>query len=273
MAMGRWGAEQAPLFVTHQQLRAVGGHPFYEALERVLRAAGFDAFVEARCAPFYAATMGRPSVAPGVYFRCLLVGYFEGLDSERGIAWRVADSLSLRRFLGLALDTPPPDHSTLSRTRRRLALETHGQVFTWVLGVLATAGLVKGQTVGVDATTLEANAALRSIVRREDGQSYEAFLTELAHASGIETAYSDQVDRPFRSKSIVESDHGDRVGAKRRWALGYLADFGSFFKDEFVLRTDSPESLIRCASWTSRSQIESAAVSSPITPCQRSGSS
>ena len=145
MAMGRRGAEQAPLFVTHQQLRAIGGHPFYEALERVLHAAGFDAFVRAQCARFYAAKTGRPSMAPGVYFRCLLVGYFEGLDSERGIAWRVADSLSLRRFLGLALDTPPPDHSTLSRTRRLLDLETHGQVFTWVLGVLATAGLVRGE--------------------------------------------------------------------------------------------------------------------------------
>jgi transposase len=208
MAMGRWGAEQGPLFVTHQQLRAVGGHPFYEALERVLREAGFDAFVEAQCARFYA-TMGRPSVAPGVYFRGLLVGYFEGLDSERGIAWRVADSLSLRRFLGLALDTPPPDHSTLSRTRRLVDLETHGQVFSWVLGVLATAGLVKGQTIGVDATTLEANAALRAIVRREDGQSYAAFLTALAHASGIATPTRAQLARLDRRRK--------KKGANAEW--------------------------------------------------------
>ncbi len=200
MAMGRRGAEQAPLFVTHQQCRAVGGHPFYAALERVLQQAGFDAFVEARGAPFYAARMGRPSLAPGVYFRCLLIGYFEGLDSERGIAWRVADSLSLRRFLGLALDVAPPDHSTLSRTRRRLDLDTHGAVFTWILGVLASAGLVKGQTVGVDATTLEANAALRSIVRREDGQSYEAFLTALAQASGIATPTRAQLARLDRRR-------------------------------------------------------------------------
>ena len=216
MAMGRRGAEQAPLFVTHQQLRAVGGHPFFEALERVLREAGFDAFVEAQCARFYAAKMGRPSVAPGVYFRCLLVGYFEGLDSERGIAWRVADSLSLRRFLGLALDTPPPDHSTLSRTRRLLDLETHGQVFTWVLGVLATAGLVKGQTVGVDATTLEANAALRSIVRRADGQSYEAFLTTLAHASGIETPTRAQLARLDRRRR--------KKGANGEWVNPHEPD-------------------------------------------------
>lgn len=186
MAMGRRRAKQAALFVPHQQLRSAG-HPFYAALDRTLTAEGFDAFVEGQCAGFYATGQGRPSVAPGIYFRCLLVGYFEGLDSERGIAWRVADSLSLRAFLGLPLSTPPPDHSTISRTRRLLDLETHRAVFTWILGVLAGAGLVKGETVGVDATTLEANAALRSIVRRADGQTYEAYLRALATASGIAT--------------------------------------------------------------------------------------
>jgi transposase len=186
MAMGRRRGKQATLFVPHQQLRNAG-HPFYAALERVLEREGFDRFVEAQCASFYAARHGRPSVAPGVYFRCLLVGYFEGLDSERGIAWRVADSLSLREFLGVPLGTPPPDHSTISRTRRLLDLETHRAVFAWILSALAKAGLVKGETVGVDATTLEANAALRSIVRRVDGQAYEAYLTDLAKASGIET--------------------------------------------------------------------------------------
>src|SRR5260370_15994979 len=160
MAMGRRRGKQAALFVPHQQLRS-GGHPFYAALDRVLRTAGFDAFVEAQCARFYAARMGRPSVAPGVYFRCLLVGYFEGLDSERGIAWRVADSLSLREFLGLTLDTLPPDHSTLSRTRRLRDLETHRAVFTWILGVLAAAGVVEGAAVRIEAADLEADAALR----------------------------------------------------------------------------------------------------------------
>ena len=129
--------------------------------------------------------MGRPGLPPGMYFRLLLIGYFEGIDSERGIAWRAADSFALRDFLGVGLEDAPPDHSTISRTRRLIDLETHRAVFTWVLQCLSTAGLVKGKTIGVDATTLEANAALRSIVRRDSGESYQEFLTNLAKASGI----------------------------------------------------------------------------------------
>ena len=147
----------------------------------------FDAFVEAPCASFYATTIGRPSLTPGTYFRLLLIGYFEGIDSERGIAWRTADSLALRGFLGLGLDEAPPEHSTISRTRRLIDVETHRAVFTWILQVLATAALIKGHTIGIDATTLEANAALRSIVRRDSGETYQEFLTRLAQASGIET--------------------------------------------------------------------------------------
>ena len=198
MAMGKSGEEQESLFVTRDNLKA-GGHPFYEALNRVLRKEGFDKFVEASCEKFYAKD-GRPSIPPGLYFRCLLIGYFEGIDSERGIAWRVADSMSLRHFLGLPLDKNPPDHSTLSRTRRLIDVEEHEQVFTWVLGVLAKVGLVKGKTLGVDATTLEANAALRSIVRREDGQSYQDFLGELAKASGVETPTRQDLARVDRKR-------------------------------------------------------------------------
>ena len=156
------------------------GHPFYERLNGLLEEAGFDAFVEERCRKFYAPRMGRPSLAPGMYFRLLLMGYFEGLDSERGMAWRAADSLGLRRFLRIGLEEAPPDHSTISRTRRLIAVETHREVFTWVLGVLARKGLLQGKTLGVDATTLEANAALKSIVRRDGGESYSEFLTKLA---------------------------------------------------------------------------------------------
>ena len=162
-------------------------HPFYERLNRVLDEAGFDAVVEAQCASFYADGVGRPSLAPGGYFRLLLLGYFEGLDSERAIAWRAADSLSIRTFLDFALQEAPPDQSTLSRTRRLIDLETHQAVFTWVWQRLADTTLVVGRTVGIDATTLEANAAMRSIVRRDTGESYDAFLTRLAEASGLST--------------------------------------------------------------------------------------
>jgi transposase len=189
MAMGRRKdrARTPGLWIPTNELPRTGGHPFYQRLNQVLDEHGFDDFVEGQCATFYAATVGRPSLTPGTYFRLLLVGYFEGIDSERGIAWRTADSLALRGFLGLGLDEIPPEHSTISRTRRLIDLETHRAVFTWILQVLATADLVKGKTIGIDATTLEANAALRSIVRRDSGETYQEFLTRLAQASGIET--------------------------------------------------------------------------------------
>ena len=189
MAMGkkRTRDRQANMWVATADLPTSAGHPFYARLNRVLDDAGVDPFVEAQCAQFYADGIGRPSLAPGRYFRLLLLGYFEGLDSERAIAWRAADSLSIRAFLDFALHEAPPDHSTLSRTRRLIAVETHQAVFTWVLQQLADAHLVDGHTLGIDATTLEANAAMRSIVRRDTGEAYEAWLTRLAEASGIAT--------------------------------------------------------------------------------------
>lgn len=189
MAMGRRKdrARTPGLWIAANELPVTGGHPFYQRLNQVLDAHDFDAFVEAQCAPFYATTIGRPSLTPGTYVRLLLIGYFEGIDSERGIAWRTADSLALRGFLELGLDEAAPEHSTISRTRRLIDLETHRAVFTWILQVLATADLIKGKTIGIDATTLEANAALRSIVRRDSGETYNEFLTRLAQASGIET--------------------------------------------------------------------------------------
>ncbi len=189
MALGRRKnrARTPDLWIATNDLPRTGGHPFYQRLNEILDTHGFDEFVEAYCAPFYAATIGRPSLTPGTYFRLLLVGYFEGIDSERGIAWRSADSLALRGFLGLGLDEAVPEHSTISRTRRLIDVETHRAVFTWILQVLATADLIKGTTIGIDATTLEANAALRSIVRRDSGETYQEFLTRLAQASGIET--------------------------------------------------------------------------------------
>ena len=188
MAMGRSNrGRQADLWIAGDALPRTPGHPFYEKLNAVLDEHGFEAFVERECAAYYAEKMGRPGLPPAVYFKMLFIGFFEGLDSERGIAWRVADSMALRDFLGYALTDGTPEHSTLSRTRRLMALETHQAVFTWVLGVLTDAKLLRGDTLGIDATTLEANAALRSIVRRDTGETYQEFLTRLAQASGIET--------------------------------------------------------------------------------------
>ena len=188
------------MWVATADLPKSAGHPFYERLNRTLDEAGFDAFVEAQCAAFYADGVGRPSLAPGRYFRLLLLGYFEGLDSERAIAWRAADSLSIREFLDFALHEAPPDHSTLSRTRRLIDLETHQAVFTWVLQRLADAHLVQGYTIGIDATTLEANAAMRSIVRRDTGEGYDAWLTRLAEASGIATPTRAELARFDRTR-------------------------------------------------------------------------
>jgi transposase len=188
MAMGqRKHEEQRAMWVGVSELAKSVSHPFYEKLNGLLAKHGFDEFVEAQCQAFYAEKMGRPSLAPGRYFRLLLLGYFEGLDSERGIAWRAVDSSGVRTFLGLALTEDAPDHSTISRTRRLIDLDTHRAVFTWVVQCLGIAGLVKGKTLAIDATTLEANAAMRSIVRRDSGESYNEFLTKLAQASGIET--------------------------------------------------------------------------------------
>ena len=189
MAMGKKSSRcsQEPLWVSGADLPRSAGHPFYDRLNGILESAGFDEFAESECAEFYAERMGRPGLPPGQYFRLLLLGYFEGLDSERGIAWRAQDSLSIRRFLGLGLSESCPDHSTISRTRRRIAVETHRSVFTWVLSRLEESELVSGKTVGVDATTLEANAALRSIVRRDTDEDYDTFVRGLAEASGVET--------------------------------------------------------------------------------------
>ena len=181
-------------------------HPFYRRVNTLLDEHGFDAFVERQCHRFYAATRGRPSLAPGIYFRALLVGYFEGIDSERGIAWRAADSLAIRRFLGIAVDEAVPDHSTISRTRRLIDVETHRAVFTWVQQRLATSGLLKGATIGIDATTLEANAAMRSIVRRDTGESYQAYLTSLAEASGITTPTRAELARLDRTRKKKTSN-------------------------------------------------------------------
>src|SRR2546427_6145952 len=206
MAMGKRTSEQAPLWIATTELPVSPGHPFYVRLNEVLDATGFDRFIEEQCRAFYAPVMGRPALALGRSFRLLLIGYFEGLASERGIAWRAADSLAVRTFLGLGLEDGAPDHSTISRTRRLIDVETHRAVFTWVQERLVEAGLLKGQTIAIDATTLEANAAMRSIVRRDTGQSYQQFLTRLATASGIETPTREDLARLDRTRKKKTSN-------------------------------------------------------------------
>lgn len=199
MGKRRRRVKQVSMWVATNDLPRSAAHPFYLRLNHILDEHDFDGYVEGLCQRFYA-DEGRPGLPPGRYFRLLLIGYFEGLDAERAIAWRAADSFALREFLGLVLPEAPPDHSTISRTRRLIDLETHEAVFTWMLQRLAEAGLVKGKTVGIDATTLEANAALRSIVRRDSGEGYAEFLTKLAQASGIETPTRADLARTDRQR-------------------------------------------------------------------------
>jgi transposase len=200
MALGRQRERQTDMLMSWAEMPRSPGHVFYDNLQSVLIASDFGRFVETRCATKYAPRRGRPSLPPGRYFRMLLVGYFEGIDSERGLEWRCADSLSLREFLRLAEREHVPDHSWLSRTRSRLPLELHDQIFTWVLARLAEHGLIKGERIGVDASTMEANAALRTIVRRDSGEGYREMLTRMARESGIETPTADDLVRLDRNR-------------------------------------------------------------------------
>ena len=210
MGTRRKRERQQNLWIATSDVVQTPANVFYDRLNQILDEHKFDAKVERLCHKFYKKSpYGRPSMAPGVYFRSLLIGFFEGLDSERGIAWRTADSLSLRKFLGYALDEATPDHSTISRTRRLYWLETHKAVFRWVLKILDEEGLVSGRTVSIDATTLEANAALKSIVRRDNGQSYNDYLKELAKAAGIENPTREQLARLDRKRK--------KKGSNQEW--------------------------------------------------------
>jgi transposase len=209
MAIGKRKLKQQELFVAATEIVKTASHPFYEKVNEILDRNKVDRRLEYLCKRFYAPTMGRPGLAPGTYFRMLLVGFFEGIDSERGIAWRVADSLSLRDFLGFSVTEETPDHSTVSRTRRLLPIETHRAVFRWFVKVLGKEGLMDGQTIAIDATTLEANAALRSIRRRDDGRKYEEYLKDLAKADGIENPTREQLARLDRKRK--------KKGSNKEW--------------------------------------------------------
>ena len=194
---------------TWAEMPRTQGHAFYDRLQELLREAGFDAFVEQMCKPYYAAKMGAPSLPPGRYFRMHMIGYLEGIDSERGVAWRCADSFSLRDFLRLSNRDKVPDHSWLSRTRSRLPHEAHEKVFGWVLKLVAERGLAKGERLGVDGSTMEANAALRTIVRRDNGERYRQMLRRMAQESGIETPTAEDLarfDRKRKGKTLSNAD-------------------------------------------------------------------
>ena len=213
MSMGRCQKSQSPLWIAHHELAQSPGHRFYETLNALLREAAFDRHAEALCAPYYEAAHvpGRKSVAPGVYFRMHLVGFFEGIESERGLEWRFADSLSLRQFLGCSLTQRVPDHSTLSRTRQRLPLAVHQAVFALILGIVEAKGLLKGRVLGVDSTYLRADASMKAIVRRDTRESYLEFVTRLAEEAGVSTPTAEDARRLDRKRTGKKTSNREWV--------------------------------------------------------------
>ena len=207
MALGkRKQARQAELWVAATELPMTSAHPFYSKLNEVLAKHGFDRFAEEACKEFYAPTMGRPGIPPGNYFRLIMLGFFEGISSERGIAWRVQDSLSLRKFLGISITEKTPDHSTISKTRRLIDTETHDAIFSWVLQVLAKEKILVGETLGIDATNLAANAAMRNIAQKDTGEAYQVYLKRLAEESGISTPTKEDLIRFDKKRKKTTSN-------------------------------------------------------------------
>ena len=255
MAMGKRASRQESLFIATDQLAQSPGHPFYQRLNALLAEAGFDRWVEQRCRPYYEhdEPRGRKSIPPGVYFRMLLVGYFENIDSQRGIAWRCADSLALRQFLGVALDQGTPDHSTLTNTRKRLPPEVFEEMFQFVLKIADEKKLLSGQTVGVDSTTLEANAAMKSIVRKDTGEDWKEYVTRLMREEGAIEAEQEPTDEEVRrydkkrkNKKVSNAEwesstDGDARIAKMkdgRTHLAYKAEHVVDLKSDLVLSAE-----------------------------------
>jgi transposase len=255
MAMGKRKPRQESLFITTDQLTSSAGHPFYQRLNALLAENGFDDWIERRCVGFYEReeARGRPSVPPGVYFRMLLVGYFEGLDSQRGIAWRCSDSLSLRAFLGIPLDQATPDHSTLTNTRKRLPEEVFDEVFRFVLGIAEAKNLIAGTTVGVDSTLLEANAAMKSIVRRDTGENWKQYVTKLMREAGDIGPHEEpsneaarRFDKKRKGKKVSNEDWKSATDADARIAhmkdgtthLAYKAEHVVDLQSDLVLAAE-----------------------------------
>ncbi len=247
MALGKRRDEQQEMWVATTSLPKSEGHVFYRKLNQVLAEAGFDQTVEGICEPYDHDRLGRPSIPPGVYFRMLLVGYYEGLSSQRGIAWRCSDSLSLRQFLGIPLTKETPDHSSLTRVRDRLPLEVHMTVFQWVLTLAAEKGLLRGKTVAVDATTLEADAAMKSIVRQDTGENWKEYLRRLMQEQeGVENPSDEDLrrfDRQRKDKRVSneewmsKTDPDSRIAKMKdgRTRLAYKAEHVVDLQTELVL--------------------------------------
>jgi transposase len=255
MGMGKRKPREELLFVAHQDLPRSAGHPFYVKLNGLLEEAGFDRWLEKRCAQYYAQEekRGQPSIPPGVYFRMLLVGYFEGIDSQRGIAWRCADSLSLREFLGMALSHKTPDHSTLTNTRKRLPQEVFTEVFQFVLQIAVVKDLLAGKTVGVDSTMLEANAAMKSIVRRDTGEDWKQYVTRLMREEGVIEATHEPNDEEVRrydktrknkkvsnEEWVSKTDPESRIAQMKdgRTHMAYKAEHVVDLKSDLVLAAE-----------------------------------
>jgi transposase len=251
MAMGRRSREQqSELFIPTQHLAQPKGHVFYDKLNRLLAEAGFDDFVEALCQPYYKEDgPGRPSIPPGIYFRMLFIGYFEDIDSQRGIDWRCHDSLSLRHFLGIPLDKPTPDHSTLSTTRDRLPLEVHEKAFQFVLKLAGLKKLLSAKTVAVDSTFLEANAAMKSIVRQDTGESYKEYLKRLAQEQGLKDPTDEDLkrfDQKRKGKTCSNQDWKSKTDSESKIAkmkdgrthLAYKAEHVVDLESEFLLAAE-----------------------------------
>jgi transposase len=247
MALGKRKPKQDELFIPTAKLATGPGHPFYCKLNEVLAEAGFDEFVEKRCAPYYKEG-GRPGIPPGVYFRMLFIGYFEGLDSQRGIAWRCADSLALRNFLGIALTEDTPVHASMTIIRQRLPEAVFDKVFEFVLGLLEEKGLLGGKTIGIDATTLEANAAMKSIVRKDTGEDWKQYLRGLAQAEGIANPTAEdlrRLDRGRKDKKVSNeqwqspTDADSRIAKMKdgRTHLAYKAEHAVDLVSEAIVAT------------------------------------
>ncbi|HMY18849.1 MAG TPA: transposase [Polyangium sp.] len=221
MSMGHKQDKQAPLWVATPMLPKSPGHRFYEKLNELLREHDFDRAMEAACSSYFKAdkTRGRRSIPPGVYFRMLLVGYFEGIESERGLEWRCSDSLSLREFLGLMPEETVPDHSTLSRMRKRFGTEVYDTLFKFVLGLVAQSGLLEGKVVGVDSTYLRADASMKAITRRDSGEVYSDYIKRLAKESGIENPTivdARRLDRKRKGKKTSNADWKSKTDSDAR---------------------------------------------------------